>query len=396
MYDSRTLKCKVLYLDSTLLLEGFVTDITEHKELQLSLQASEAKFERILNNTIAAITSFTVFDTYDWEYEYWSVGCEALFGYSRAELMADKKLWLSRVFLDDCQTIVMPLFEVFFAEKSTVVQYRFYHKDGSLRWISSHYTSQRHDEHSWLVTAIHQELSDRQPIAHITEKHDPEVLSYQRQGRERVDSRVSEIVHDLNNAFTPILAVSKLLRLQHPNLKASSLEMLQLIENSAKQGASLVQEILAFTRETQAQVDLPPIAAGLSPSPNPRLSPPPAQGQGVLIVDDDSDVQMTTQALLEHYQYSVLVADNAWDAIALYTQQQLLVGLIILDIKMPDMDGITLIKKLKAINTNAEIIAISGLAANREPALAAGAKVFLTKPYTLDQLLEVVQSLLPV
>jgi CheY-like chemotaxis protein len=117
-------------------------------------------------------------------------------------------------------------------------------------------------------------------------------------------------------------------------------------------------------------------------------------GELVLMVDDDSAVQFCTQSLLEsHLCYRVLSASEGESAIALYRQHHNEIRLVILDIMMPNMDGISLIRELKTINPTVKIIAMSGLPSNRDPALAAGATVFLSKPYTLDTLLEHLHAL---
>lgn len=55
---------------------------------------------------------------------------------------------------------------------------------------------------------------------------------------------------------------------------------------------------------------------------------------------------------------------------------------------MPNMDGITTVRKLQAMNPQVKIIAISGLPANREMMLQAGASRFLAKPYAVKDLLK--------
>ncbi|HEY9616620.1 MAG TPA: PAS domain S-box protein, partial [Microcoleaceae cyanobacterium] len=85
---------------------GTAIDISERKQLELSLQASESKLSRILNSAFAAISSFRVYANRDWEYEYWSAGCEKLFGYDLADY-TDKYFWMSQVFPDDRDQVVM-------------------------------------------------------------------------------------------------------------------------------------------------------------------------------------------------------------------------------------------------------------------------------------------------
>ncbi|MDX2228245.1 MAG: PAS domain S-box protein [Leptolyngbyaceae cyanobacterium bins.349] len=117
-------------------------------------------------------------------------------------------------------------------------------------------------------------------------------------------------------------------------------------------------------------------------------------GEQVLIVDDDVAVQQGTRALLESHGYTTLVTNDGLDAIELYAQSQGAIDLVMLDIMMPRMSGIALIQRLRSLNPAVKLIAMSGLPANREPALAAGANVFLAKPYTLEHLLENLQTLL--
>uniref|UniRef100_B8HWB5 histidine kinase n=1 Tax=Cyanothece sp. (strain PCC 7425 / ATCC 29141) TaxID=395961 RepID=B8HWB5_CYAP4 len=142
-------------------ISGILQDITDRKQLELSLQASEQKLTQILNRTVASVSSFRVFANQDWEYEYFSAGCEQLFGYGSQELIVDKMLWMSRVFPQDLETILQPIFAQFRDGKNLAAEYRFYHKDGSLRWISSVYTSEQIEPGCWRITALCQDVTHR-------------------------------------------------------------------------------------------------------------------------------------------------------------------------------------------------------------------------------------------
>lgn len=165
-------KGRVFYdsTDKPIRMMGLDTDITARKELEIALQVSETKLEDILSNTSASMFSFRVFANRDWEYEYQSPGCEAIYGYRAEEILADKFLWMSRVLPEDREKILMPLFENFFAERTSNVEFRFQHKDGSVRWISGTYTSRRvaaapatkgaRTQDCWVVTGICLDISD--------------------------------------------------------------------------------------------------------------------------------------------------------------------------------------------------------------------------------------------
>ncbi|HSM82562.1 MAG TPA: PAS domain S-box protein, partial [Nodosilinea sp.] len=136
-------------------------DVSDRKQLALALQTSEAQLSQILDSAIAVIISFRVFENGDWEYNYFSSGCESILGYSPQAFLADKQLWRSRMHPDDLATLDQ-LFADLFAERSAVWEYRFRHRDGSLRWLSSTYTSQKMAEGCWQVTVVGHDITERQ------------------------------------------------------------------------------------------------------------------------------------------------------------------------------------------------------------------------------------------
>ncbi|HEY9625457.1 MAG TPA: PAS domain S-box protein [Crinalium sp.] len=117
-------------------------------------------------------------------------------------------------------------------------------------------------------------------------------------------------------------------------------------------------------------------------------------GELVLIVDDDLAVQRTNQSLLESHHYTTLIASDGLEAIDLYTQHQQSIKVVLIDMMMPNMDGRATIRALHDINPAVKIIAISGLSANQDAALTAGANTFLPKPYTLEDLLRRLHKLI--
>lgn len=143
---------------------GSVVDISDRKQLEESLKTSQAQLKQILNSAIASIISLRVTENRDWEYEYFSAGCEQIFGYTPQELMADKNLWMSRVYPEDLETSLMPLLDVFYAEGKATAEYRFYCKDGTLRWISSSYSSQQIFCDCWIVTIVNNDITRRKQM----------------------------------------------------------------------------------------------------------------------------------------------------------------------------------------------------------------------------------------
>jgi CheY-like chemotaxis protein len=120
------------------------------------------------------------------------------------------------------------------------------------------------------------------------------------------------------------------------------------------------------------------------------------EGELILIVDDEVAVQKLLQTSLEQYNYRTLIASNGIEAIDLYARHQQEIGVVLIDMMMPSIDGLTAIRTLQRMNPQVKIIATSGLASNAQSIEAADISVraFLLKPYTLKELLSVLNHVL--
>jgi len=116
-------------------------------------------------------------------------------------------------------------------------------------------------------------------------------------------------------------------------------------------------------------------------------------GELVLVVDDDHSIAEITKNLLERNGYKVVVARDGIEAVALYTQHQHEISVVLLDMMMPSMDGSTTIRILKRMNPKVKIIGVSGLVSNHEIIKIVGDSIttFLSKPFTSDELLKNLQ-----
>lgn len=136
--------------------------LRDRKQIEVDLVRSQTKLDDILNSAIAAIISFRVFADSTWQYDFFSKGCEAIYGYTVQELMADQSLWKTRVLPEDLEGAILPALEDIFASRSIKVEYRLDHKDGTLRWICGTLTSRRDEAADcWIVTAVDTDITER-------------------------------------------------------------------------------------------------------------------------------------------------------------------------------------------------------------------------------------------
>tara|TARA_B100000161_G_C33511731_1_gene396706 strand:- start:405 stop:1085 length:681 start_codon:yes stop_codon:yes gene_type:complete len=116
----------------------------------------------------------------------------------------------------------------------------------------------------------------------------------------------------------------------------------------------------------------------------------------ILVVDDEEDILEFLSYNLRAEGYDVIVADNGILAIELAKQQQ--PSLIILDVQMPDMDGITTCEKIREIPSLKETV-VTFLTARSEDysqiaGFEAGADDYITKPIRPKVLVSRVKALL--
>jgi DNA-binding NtrC family response regulator len=123
----------------------------------------------------------------------------------------------------------------------------------------------------------------------------------------------------------------------------------------------------------------------------PAAAPRPAT---ILVVDDEPEIRRLLAEILEDEHYTVLTAENAQAARELYRRER--PDLVLLDIWMPDTDGISLLKEWAGGGLEAPVIMISGHG-TVETAIEAtrlGAHDFIEKPLSTGKLLVTVQRAL--
>ncbi len=148
-------------------------------------------------------------------------------------------------------------------------------------------------------------------------------------------------------------------------------------------------------RGTQFQVYLPAISSEILPvATAPRLST--GHHELILIVDDEPSILEVARTILEEHNYHAIVASSGAEAISIYADRHQEIQLVLMDMMMPLMDGLTAARALQHIDPRVKTIISSGLISNSQVARDAdiGVWTFLAKPYTAQDLLDTVQKML--
>ncbi len=119
----------------------------------------------------------------------------------------------------------------------------------------------------------------------------------------------------------------------------------------------------------------------------------PVDGTRVLVVEDEADLITTYVRLLGRQGYRVVAAGTRRAALAIVEQEPL--ALVISDLRLPDGDGLDVIRAAARSPIRTPAIVITGFTSEvtRLAAFEAGASAYLAKPFSSTKLLETVKAL---
>lgn len=81
---------------------------------------------------------------------------------------------------------------------------------------------------------------------------------------------------------------------------------------------------------------------------------------GVLVVDDDAGIRNLLTKVLPRHGYAVWAAGNGQEALQVYEQNRAAIGVVLLDVQMPGLDGPQTLAALRAVNPGVRAVFMTG------------------------------------
>ena len=119
------------------------------------------------------------------------------------------------------------------------------------------------------------------------------------------------------------------------------------------------------------------------------------ENKKILVAEDEETNYLFIEAILEDTKVKIFWAKNGSDAVQIFTQHRD-IDLILMDIKMPEMDGLTATRRIREKSVSVPIIAQTAYAMSEDKAkcINAGCNDYLTKPINHKVLLSTIEKYL--
>ena len=106
----------------------------------------------------------------------------------------------------------------------------------------------------------------------------------------------------------------------------------------------------------------------------------------ILVVDDEEDMLWFISTMYQPLGYEILTAGSGLEALKIVEERGDKIDLVILDLKMPGMGGIEVLKSIRKRHSTLPVIILTALRDKREECELLGIETFMTKPYSMKDL----------
>ncbi len=115
----------------------------------------------------------------------------------------------------------------------------------------------------------------------------------------------------------------------------------------------------------------------------------------ILIIDDEREMVEELKEILESKGYCTDAAFDGEEAVERFKDSEQDIGLVLLDVKIPKMNGIEVYRKIRKINANVPVIIVTGSFEKKcaKQILEEGANAVVYKPFEVEELLRMIQKM---
>jgi PAS domain S-box-containing protein len=213
-----------------------IRDISQRKQSDARLRESEERFRLVSRAVSDVVWDLDVRTGLLW----WSDGFYSTFGYSAGEVSLSIESWVGRLHPDDAERVTKSFQQAVASSAETWRDdYRFKRKDDTYASVQ--------DCGYILRDAGGKALRAVGGMRDLTAQKSIEAEYLRAQRLASIGTMAAGIAHDLNNVLGPIMLSIELFR-HEGGADSRRMRILNVIENSAKRGADLVRQVLAFTR----------------------------------------------------------------------------------------------------------------------------------------------------
>jgi len=120
----------------------------------------------------------------------------------------------------------------------------------------------------------------------------------------------------------------------------------------------------------------------------------PSGTETILVVDDEEGLRALGQAVLERCGYTVLMAEDGLQALEVYQARQEEIALVVLDVIMPQMDGLECLRRLREMDPQVKVLISTGYTARdlAQELMAEGALGVVEKPFRIQDFATAVRA----
>ncbi|MBN2524962.1 MAG: response regulator [Deltaproteobacteria bacterium] len=205
-------------------------------------------------------------------------------------------------------------------------------------------------------------------------------------------------VHDMNNLLASIVAVSDLL-LRSKASEPALANGLRTILESARELSGLTDKWQVLMHSDATLGGAPDEYHGVPAQPRLPIKGGKRMNRPghILLIDDEEVVCAATEEMLKRLHYEVTSRPGGPEGIKFYRENWEQIGLVVLDMMMPEMNGSEVFEELRRINPDVDVVVSSGYSHNEtaRQLLQSGARGFIQKPFRLSDLFETISEILP-